>query len=112
MRSIHAHIGEGYDRVRIGVGHPGRKELVPNYVLNDFAKADADWIEDLLQGIADGAEALARGDQGRFMNAVALRLNPPRSSTTKPKATQKKVEEPEAEVDERNPLQKLMDKFR
>ena len=113
LRSIHAHIGEGYDRVRIGVGHPGRKEQVPNYVLNDFAKAEADWVDDLLRGIADGAPALAEGDTGRFMNAVALRVNPPRSSTTAAKPDAGKAPEPEAAPeDDRSPMQRLMDKFR
>lgn len=79
LRSIHAHIGEGYDRVRLGIGHPGRKELVAPYVLHDFAKADADWLDDLLRGVSDGAAALAAGDPARFQNAVALRVAPPRS---------------------------------
>ncbi|KAA8607349.1 peptidyl-tRNA hydrolase, partial [Salipiger aestuarii] len=84
LRSIHAHIGEAYDRVRLGIGHPGRKDAVAGYVLHDFTKADQDWLEDLLRGISDGAAALAGGDKGRFQNAVALRVNPPRSSTTRP----------------------------
>ena len=86
LRSMHAHIGDSYARVRLGVGHPGRKEAVPGYVLNDFAKAEQDWLDDVLRGIADGAPHLAEGDAGRFMNAVALRVSPPRSSTTAPKA--------------------------
>ena len=80
LRSIHAHLGPEYRRVRLGIGHPGRKELVAAYVLHDFAKADGDWLDDLLRGIADGAPDLADGDAGRFQNAVALRVNPPRSS--------------------------------
>jgi peptidyl-tRNA hydrolase, PTH1 family len=80
LRSIHAHVGEAYQRVRMGVGHPGRKEAVAGYVLHDFAKADEDWLDDMLRGISDGAAALAAGDAARFQNAVALRLNPPRSS--------------------------------
>lgn len=82
LRSIHDHIGPHYDRVRIGVGHPGRKEAVAGYVLHDFAKADMVWLDALLQGIGDGAPALADEDPGRFMNAVALRVAPPRSSTS------------------------------
>ena len=113
LRSIHAHIGDTYGRVRIGVGHPGRKEAVPGYVLRDFAKAEADWVEDVLRGIADGAPHLADGDSGKFMNAVALRTAPPRSSTTAkkpaPKAKEKPQDEPE---DARSPLQRLMDKFK
>lgn len=115
LRSIHAHITEAYQRIRLGIGHPGRKELVSAYVLHDFAKADEEWLDNLLRGICDGAPELARGENGKFQNAVALRVNPPRSSTTKP------VKEPEApkantkdgpQEDKRSPLQKLADKFR
>ncbi|MEZ5756335.1 MAG: aminoacyl-tRNA hydrolase [Paracoccaceae bacterium] len=81
LRSIHQHLGtDGYGRVRLGIGHPGHKDAVAAYVLNDFAKADRDWLDDLLRGISDGAAALAEGDGARFMNAVALRTAPPRSS--------------------------------
>ena len=112
LRSLHAHIGDAYGRVRMGVGHPGHKDAVPVYVLKDFAKADQDWLEDMLAGISDGAAELARGDTGRFMNAVSLRLNPPRSSKT-PKPPRQKSDEPGAmPADDRTPLQKLMDKFR
>lgn len=110
LRSIHAHIGDTYGRVRIGVGHPGRKEAVPGYVLRDFAKAEADWVEDVLRGIADGAPHLADGDSGKFMNAVALRTAPPRSSTTAKKTAPKAEEKPQD--DARSPLQRLMDKFK
>ncbi|MEL6338270.1 MAG: aminoacyl-tRNA hydrolase, partial [Pseudomonadota bacterium] len=79
LRSIHAHIGADYARVRLGVGHPGHKDAVPGYVLRDFAKADADWLDDVIRGCADGAPYLAQGDGAKFMNAVALRVAPPRS---------------------------------
>ena len=80
---MHAHIGEAYRRVRMGIGHPGHKDLVARYVLHDFAKVDETWLEDLLHGLCDGAADLAAGDAGRFMNAVALRTSPPRPSTGK-----------------------------
>lgn len=79
LRSIHDHLGPHYDRVRLGVGHPGRKEAVPGYVLHDFGKAEQDWLDDLLRGISEGAAALATGDGARFLNTVALRVSPPRS---------------------------------
>ena len=82
LRSIHGHLGEGYGRVRIGIGHPGHKDAVAGYVLHDFAKADADWLDDLLRGISDGAQALAAGDGAAFQNAVALRMTPARNSGT------------------------------
>ena len=72
LRSIHGHIGEAYRRVRLGIGHPGRKEAVAGYVLHDFPKADEDWLDDVLRGLSDGADHLAAGDGGKFMNAVAL----------------------------------------
>ena len=62
LRSISAHIGNEYARVRIGIGHPGSKELVHGYVLHDFAKADAAWLEPLLDAIA---EAVGQAGGGR-----------------------------------------------
>ena len=79
LRSIHAHIGEAYGRVRLGIGHPGHKDRVAGYVLHDFGKADQDWIDDLMRGISDGAAALAAGEEAKFLNAVSLRVAPPRS---------------------------------
>lgn len=119
LRSIHGHLGEAYGRVRIGIGHPGHKDAVAAYVLHDFAKADQDWIDDLLRGISDGAEALAAGDGARFQNAVALRTAPPRNSGTEGKGEAKPMTDPvkpapkaEPEPDTRSALQRLADKFR
>ncbi|MCR9156826.1 MAG: aminoacyl-tRNA hydrolase [Rhodobacteraceae bacterium] len=118
LRSIHGHIGEAYGRVRLGIGHPGHKDAVAGYVLHDFPKADEDWLDDLMRGISDGAAHLADGDTGKFMNAVALRVAPPRSSTSPAKAEKADVPKPapkpeeEPESDTRNPLQKLVDRFR
>ena len=121
LRSMHAHIGDTYQRVRLGVGHPGHKDRVPGYVLHDFAKADQDWLEDVLRGLSDGAAHLAAGDSGKFMNAVALRVNPPRSSTSgkgdsAPDANAtpaKTMPEPDADTSEpRSALQRLVDRFR
>ncbi len=112
LRSVHAHIGDGYGRVRIGVGHPGRKEAVPGYVLRDFAKAEAGWVEDVLQGISDGSSHLASGDGGKFMNAIALRTAPPRSSKTPKPPTPKPAPAETPPPDARSALQKLMDKFK
>ncbi|APX90464.1 aminoacyl-tRNA hydrolase [Brevirhabdus pacifica] len=81
LRSLHQHVGPDYHRVRMGVGHPGHKDRVPGYVLSDFAKAEAGWLDDMLRGVSDGAPALAEGDTGAFTNAVARRLAPPRPST-------------------------------
>ncbi len=114
LRSIHEHIGPAYDRVRLGIGHPGRKEMVSPYVLSDFAKADADWLEDVLRGVSDGAVHLANDEGGKFMNAVALRTAPPRSSKTpaKPDPAPEAAAKPDPVPDERSAMQKLLDKFR
>lgn len=118
LRSVHAHIGDAYHRVRLGIGHPGHKDLVSGYVLRNFAKADLGWLEDVLHGVSDGAEALAAGDAAGFMNAVGLRVTPPRNGTVaeppaKPaaapvaKSAAKPVAEPAL-----SPLQRLLDRFR
>jgi peptidyl-tRNA hydrolase, PTH1 family len=71
LRSISAHIGNEFARVRIGIGHPGVKEQVLRHVLHDFAKADAVWLKPLLDAIADAAPRLAAGDDARFLTDVA-----------------------------------------
>ncbi|UAB89504.1 aminoacyl-tRNA hydrolase [Ruegeria sp. SCSIO 43209] len=114
LRSIHDHISPAYDRVRLGIGHPGRKEMVSPYVLSDFAKADADWLDDVLRGVSDGATYLVNNEGGKFMNAVALRTAPLRSSKqpTKPDTPPKAAAEAVSAPDERSAMQKLLDKFR
>ena len=108
LRSLHQHLGPEYHRVRLGIGHPGHKDKVARYVLHDSAKSEAGWLDDLLRGIEDGISHLAAGEGPKLLNAIALRLNPPRASTGKhmpqPKAS-KKAE------DARSPLQRLKDKF-
>lgn len=71
LRSITAHRSNDYVRVRIGIGHPGQKELVHNWVLGDFAKVDQPWLDVLLDALADAAPFLAKGDNERFMSEVA-----------------------------------------
>jgi PTH1 family peptidyl-tRNA hydrolase len=74
LRSISAHIGNDYRRVRIGVGHPGAKELVQPYVLQDFPKSETPWVETLCGVIADNAELLGRGEDPAFQNKVHLAM--------------------------------------
>ena len=76
LRSIDAHLGPEFRRVRIGIGHPGpgRKDLVTPHVLGNYSKAEIEPLSDLLAAIAAEAEWLAEGDDARFMNEVALRL--------------------------------------
>ncbi|MEM7693584.1 MAG: aminoacyl-tRNA hydrolase [Pseudomonadota bacterium] len=74
LKSITAHMRDGYRRLRIGVGHPGRKELVPAYVLHDFARSDEDWLDPLLTAIAEEAPLLARGEDAAYASKVHLRV--------------------------------------
>ena len=84
IRSIAAHIGPDFRRVRIGIGHPGAKERVLGHVLGDFAKADAAWVEPMLDAMADAAPLLAQGKDATFANKVHLALNPePEKKKTK-----------------------------
>lgn len=74
LRSTEAYIGNGFRRVRIGIGHPGHKDKVSPHVLGNYAKAEMDALADMLGAIAAEAAWLAAGDDARFMNDVALRL--------------------------------------
>ena len=75
IRSLTAHIGEDFRRVRLGIGHPGHKERVTGHVLGNFAKAELDgWVPDLLGAVASEVEWLLKGDDARFMNDIALRM--------------------------------------
>jgi PTH1 family peptidyl-tRNA hydrolase len=74
LRSISAHIGNDYRRVRLGIGHPGVKELVHGHVLSDFAKADMPWVGALCEAVADNAGLLAGKRDSTFANKVHLVL--------------------------------------
>ena len=72
LRSISAHIGNDYRRVRFGIGHPGDKDMVEPYVLQDFAKSERPWVEALCETVADNADLLAKGEDASFQNKVHL----------------------------------------
>ena len=72
LRSLTAHLGQDFRRVRIGIGHPGDKALVHNYLLSNFAKKDKAWIEPLLKVITKSAPYLVKGEDERFMTDVAF----------------------------------------
>jgi len=78
IRSIDAHIGPEFWRVRLGVGHPGHKDLVHRHVLNDFAKAEREDAAKMVDAVAEALPILLGGDENGFMNKVAVTLNPPR----------------------------------
>ena len=79
IRSIDAHLGNDFWRVRIGIGHPGHKALVMGTVLGDFAKADTAWLVPLLDAIADELPLLLKGEDAAFMSCVALAAPPPKA---------------------------------
>jgi peptidyl-tRNA hydrolase, PTH1 family len=74
LRSITAHVGNDYKRIRIGIGKPTVKELVPTHVLSDFAKSEKPWVEALCDIIADSADVLVAGKDSTFQNKVHLAL--------------------------------------
>jgi len=101
----------------MGIGHPGRKDLVSHYVLQDFSKTDRDWLDDLLRGVSEGVPFLADGKNDRFLNAVAQRIapsRPPKPASQATAATSKKAEPQPApdKPDTRSALQRLVDRFR
>lgn len=109
LRSIHAHIGETYDRVRLGIGHPGQKDKVAGYVLHDFSQADREWLAPLLEGVSEAAPLLAAGDGAGFLNRIALRTVPQRKTE---RAAPKAEPAPAPAPDTRSPLERLVDKFK
>ena len=85
LRDIDAAIGPDYRRVRLGIGHPGHKDLVLSYVLKDFAKADAEWLDPLMDAVADAAPYLARDDDPGFATRVAFLTQPSKPKPPKEK---------------------------
>ncbi len=128
IRSIDQHIGQNYRRVRIGIGHPGAKEMVHNHVLGDFAKADRAWLDVLMEAIADSADKLARGDDSGFMNRVTLSLRdklqptgaddtpppkPPKSAVQKAQShiRQAQPKQPAVRIPESGPMADMLKKL-
>ncbi len=88
LRSLNAHIGPNFWRIRMGVGHPGRKELVHRHVLSDFSKAEWPDMEKLIDAVAAELPRLLEGDDGGFMSRVAHLTSPPKPKPD-PKEAQK-----------------------
>jgi peptidyl-tRNA hydrolase, PTH1 family len=99
LKSIDAHCGRDYRRLRLGIGHPGAKELVHNHVLGDVAKVDREWLENMLDDIALNAPLLLEGDGSKFMNKFAP---PAPAKTPKPKKTERPDETETAEKSEKS----------
>lgn len=89
IKSIDQHCGKDYRRARLGIGHPGSKSQVHNHVLGDFHKIDADWLNELLDAVADAAPLLSSADENAFANRVAVlqgKNDGPSNKPTAPKA--------------------------
>lgn len=102
IRSIDAHIGKDYWRVRLGVGHPGEKERVKGHVLRDFAKADGEWLDKLLDAVASELPLLIEGDDGAFMSRVAHLTAPPKPKPERKPKPSDAGTAPEPADEERN----------
>ncbi|MER8477273.1 aminoacyl-tRNA hydrolase [Mesorhizobium sp. M1163] len=123
IRSLDQHVGKDFRRVRIGVGHPGVKEMVHGHVLGDFAKGDREWLDVLLDAIADGAGLLAKGDDNSFMNRVTLALRdkltptgdddrpPPKAPKVQSHVRQARPQQPAAKLPETGPMAAMLKKL-
>ena len=96
IRSIDQHVAKNYRRVRIGIGHPGVKEMVHGHVLGDFAKADSEWLDVLLDLLADSADFLTKGDDNGFMNKLTVGLRDKLAPTSDDDRPPPKVPKPQA----------------
>ncbi len=83
LRSLDSHIGRSYRRIRLGIGHPGDRDLVHGYVLHDFAKSEEAWVEKLCDAVAKEFPRLVEGDDAGFMSRIAHIMNPPRKKGVK-----------------------------
>lgn len=116
LKSIEAHLGKDFTRVRVGIGHPGHKDRVNPHVLSNFHKADAEWLEPLLDALAKNAGLLAKGDAAGLMNKLAL-STPSVKDDTKPapKAQshirQARTVAPKAKVPETGPMANMLRKL-
>ncbi len=86
LKSLIAHCGADFSRVRIGIGHPGDKAKVTAHVLGDFAKADSDWLDPLLEAMADAAPALVSGNDTKFASDIAQAIHHRRTPASDAKA--------------------------
>ena len=85
LRSIAEQLGSrDFRRVRMGIGHPGHKDLVTGHVLGDFSADDREWVERLLDAFVEAAPLLAAADDAGCMNRIALRMQPPKAAPQQP----------------------------
>ena len=117
LRSIHSHLGPEYGRVRLGIGHPGHKDRVAGYVLNDFAKAEADWLDDVYARDQRWRALSRRGRQcqihERREHAHGTSRAPRQAQRAQPKPQLPKPQpEPQPNDADAQPMQKLMERFK
>jgi PTH1 family peptidyl-tRNA hydrolase len=84
LRSIDAHLGPDYWRVRLGIGHPGDKNAVLHWVLGNFTSGERQWLDALLDAVSDAAPLLMGADEQAFQNKVTVTLNPPKPKPPRP----------------------------
>ncbi len=72
LKSIDQHVGPDYHRVRMGIGHPGERADVSNYVLSPFSKAEWKIQEPFINAVAEALPLLLEGDATKFMNRVVI----------------------------------------
>jgi len=116
LRSLDAHLTPQYQRVRIGIGHPGHKDRVQPHVLSNFAKADAEWLDPLLDTIARDAALLVKDDAAGLMNRIALAVpSSAEPAPQKPKAQshirQARPAAPQAKIPETGPMADMLRKL-
>lgn len=113
LRDIDAHMGKDYWRVRLGVGRPHDKALVHKWVLGDFAKAEQDDLDRLLQAVANNFRLMITGDHGGFMNRVTTATQPPKPKKDKPSAAEARpAGPPSADRPDGGPTTALADALR
>ncbi len=84
LRSIDAHLGNDYWRVRLGIGHPGRKDLVLTYVLQNFFPEETVWLDKLIPAVAEALPLLIAGQESAFMSRIGLLMDPPPPKPPRP----------------------------
>ncbi|KQZ87089.1 peptidyl-tRNA hydrolase [Mesorhizobium sp. Root157] len=123
IRSLDQHIGKDYRRVRIGVGHPGAREMVHGHVLGDFSKADQEWLDVLIEAVAGGVGLIAKGDDSSFMNHITLTLRdklqptgdadrpPPKQPKAQSHVRQARQQAPAVKIPETGPMAAMLKKL-
>ncbi len=118
LKSIEAHIGKDFVRVRLGIGHPGHKDRVNPHVLSNFHKAEGEWLEPLLDALAKNAGLLAKGDAAGLMNKLALAVPPGGKAEASPAPVPKAQShirqarpQPQAKMPEKGPMAAMLKKL-